>query len=143
MSRTKKFVIIGVSVAVLLAGSIVGVAFAANNEDNSQPKALGQDLLPKVCAIYEQKTGVAIDQAALKDAFAQARNEIQKELEQARLQDMVKQGKITQEQADQFQKWWESKPDVPFGPPGPGMFPRHGGFPGRGGPCAPPPPPSE
>ena len=143
MWRSKKFIIIAVSVVVLLAGSIGGVALAAGNGDDSQPKALGTDLLEKVCTIYQQKTGVAIDQAALKDAFAQARNEIQKELEQARLQDMVKQGKITQEQADQFQKWWESKPDVPFGPPGPGMFPRHGGFPGRGGPCAPPPPPSE
>ncbi len=139
MSRTKKFIIIGVSVAVLLAGSIFGVVLAADNEDSSQPKAPGEDMLPKVCAIYEQKTGVAIDQAALKDAFAQARSEIQKELEQARLQDMVNQGKITQEQADQFQKWWESKPNVPFG----FGFPGHGRFPGRGGPCAPPPPPAE
>jgi vancomycin resistance protein YoaR len=137
MSRTKKFIIIAVSVAVLLAGSIVGVAFAAGNGDDSGAKPPDVNTLERVCAIYEQNTGVAIDQTALKDAFAQARSEIQKEWEQARMQDMVKQGKITQEQADQFLNWWESKPNVPFG----FGFPGHGRFPGMGGPCAPPPPP--
>jgi len=139
MWRTKKFIIVAVSVAVLLAGSIVGVAFAANNADNSQPKAPGEDLLPKVCAIYEQKTGVTIDQAALKDAFAQATKEIQQEQEKACLQNLVTDGKITQEQADEYLKWWQSKPDVPIG----FGFGGHGRFPGKGGPCAPPPPTPE
>jgi hypothetical protein len=130
MSRTKKFIIIAVSVAV---------ALAAENGDDNRPKPPDVDILERVCTIYEQKTGVAIDQAALKDAFAQARSEIQKEWQQARLQDMVSQGKITQEEADQFLNWWESKPNVPFG----FGFQRHGRFHGMGGPCAPPPPPSE
>jgi hypothetical protein len=135
MWRSKKFIIIAVSAAVLLAGSISGVALAASNGNDSQSKDLGTDILAKVCTIYQQKTGVSIDQQALKDAFTEAQNELQKEWEQARLQNLVEQGKITQDQADQYLNWWQSRPDVPigFGPRG------HGGFPGGGGPCALPP----
>jgi maltose-binding protein MalE len=139
MWRSKKFIIIAVVAVVLLAGSISGVALAASNGDDSQSKAPGGDLLEKVCTIYQQKTGVTIDQAALKDSFAQAQSEIRKEWEQARLQDMVTQGKITQEQADQYLNWLQSKPNVPL-PDAFGFGPRgHGRFPGMGGPCAPAP----
>jgi hypothetical protein len=134
MRLNKKLIIIAVSVAVLLVGSIAGVVLAAGSGDNSQSKTQGDDLLAKVCTIYQQKTGVTIDQAALKDAFTQAGKEMQTEREQTRLQDQVTQGKITQDQADQYLKWWQSRPDVPggFG------FRGGGGFPGRGAPCAPP-----
>lgn len=134
MWHSKKFIIVTVLAVVLLSGSIVSVALAANNGD-TQAKAPGEDMLGKVCAIYQQKTGVAIDQEALKAAFTQAQSELQKEREQSRLQDLVEQGKITQEQADQYLEWWQSRPDVPvgFGPGG------HGGFPGMGRQCAPPP----
>ena len=135
MWQSKKFIIVTVLAVVLLSGSIVGVALAANNGDDTQAKAPAEDILGKVCAIYQQKTGVAIDQEALKAAFAQAQSEMQKEREKAHLQDLVDQGKITQEQADEYLKWWQSKPDVPVG----FGFPGHGGFPGKGGPCVPPP----
>ena len=135
MWRSKKFILIAVSVAVLLAGSMGGVALAAGSGDNSQSKTQGDDLLAKACTIYQQKTGVTIDQAALKDAFAQAQSEMQKEREQTRLQDLVKQGTITQEQADQYLNWLQSRPNLPSG----FGFPGYGRFPGKGGPCAPPP----
>jgi len=134
MWRNKKVIIVAVLTIALLAGSIGGVVLAADDGDNSQPKAQGGDILEKVCAIYQQNTGVAIDQEALKAAFAQAQSEMQKEREQARLQGLVEQGKLTQEQADKYLEWWQSRPDVPFG------FPGHGGFRGAGGPpCAPAP----
>ena len=134
MRLNKKLIIIAVSVAVLLVGSIAGVVLAAGNGADNQSKAQGEDLLAKVCTIYQQKTGVAIDQTALKDAFTQAGKEMQTEREQARLQDQVTQGKITQDQADQYLKWLQSRPDVPggFG------FRGGGGFHGQGAPCAPP-----
>ena len=134
MLLNKKLIIIAVSVAVLLVGSIAGVVLAAGNGDDNQSKTQGEDLLAKVITIYQQKTGVTIDEATLKDAFTQAGKEMQLEREQARLQDMVTQGKITQDQADQYLKWWQSRPNLPngFGFGGPG------GFPGRGAPCAPP-----
>ena len=156
MWRSKKF-IIAVSVAVLLAGSIGGVVLAADTEGSSQLEARHGQFMDKVCEIYEQDTGVSIDQEALKAAFTQAagemraeimqnrpeigpeamqnRPEIGPEAMQNRLQNLVDEGKITQEQMEELQEWWDSKPDVTFGFGHPG----HGKFPGMGGPCGQPP----
>ena len=149
MWRSKKFVVVALLAAVLIVGSIGGVAFAqtASGHDG-QPKARCGDMLERVCEIYEQNTGVTIDQEALKDAFAQVRSEMRPEAPQNRpkmeaeamqnhLQNLVDEGKITQEQADAFQEWLEARPDVTVGFGFPGG---HGGFhpaPGMGGPCAP------
>jgi hypothetical protein len=142
MWRSKKFIIVAVLAAVVLVGSIGGVVLAQNgNGDDSQPKAQQQALLDKVCAIYEQNTGTAINSEELQKAFDQARDEMRAEALDNHLQNLVEQGKITQEQADQYKAWLEAKPDVPIlGPgfPGAGM-PRGfggpgGGFPGGGEP---------
>lgn len=169
MWRSKKFIIAtSALVAVLLAGSIGAVALAADNEDKSQPGPRCRPPLPleKVCEIYQQKTGVAIDCDVLKEAFAQVaaemrlkarqdRLKMRTEAMQNRLQELVREGKITQEQAEAIKKWWESRPsiltqeqaealkkwwearpDVPlgFGPKNRGGFPC---FPGKGWPCPP------
>ena len=112
MWRSKKFIAI-VLAAVLLGGGTVGVVLAADNgdKDGSLPEAL----LDRVCAIYQENTGNDIDSEALKDAFAQASSEMRNEALQSRLQNLVDQGKITQEQADQYLEWWQAKPDVPAG----------------------------
>jgi len=62
----------------LLAGGVGGVVLAADNgeEANSQPGSQCGALLDRVCEIYQEKTGVAIDQEALKDAFADARSQM-------------------------------------------------------------------
>ena len=73
MWRSKKFIIVAVLAAVLLVGGIGGVVFAqTGNGDDSQPKARYGALLDRVCEIYQEKTGVAIDQEVLKAAFTQA-----------------------------------------------------------------------
>jgi hypothetical protein len=132
MWRSKKFIIIAVLAVVVLAGSIGGVALAQTSNDNNQPAAQQQTLLDKVCAIYEQNTGVAIDSGELQKAFDQARSEMRDEALNNYLQGLVDKGKMTQEQADQYKAWLESKPDVPFAPGffGHGM---HRGFGGPGG----------
>ena len=140
MWRSKKFIAGVVLAVVLLAGSIGGVALAADNDDDdNQPGIFAGALWDKVSAIYEQKTGVALDQEALKDAFAQAQSELRTEALQSRLQDLVGQGKISQEQADQYLKWQQEKPDFPagFGFKGHGGFHGMGGMRGFGGPCPP------
>jgi len=115
MWRRKKFIVIAVLVAVMLAGSIGGVLLAADDEDDSQPEARCGALWDKVSEIYEQKTGVALDQEALKDAFAQAQSEMRTEALDSYLQNLVDQGKITEEEADQFKAWLQAKPDMePF-----------------------------
>ena len=138
MWRRKKFVIIALA-TVLVVGSTVGVVLATDNgEEQESPARDGYPaLLERVCAIYEENTGTPIDPEALKDAFAQAQSEMQAEVMQNRLQNLVEQGEITQEQADQYLEWWQSRPDVPigFGFRGHGGFRAMGGPHGWGGPC--------
>jgi len=130
MWRSKKFIIVAVLAAVMLVGTISGVVVAADNGDDSEPEARYEALLNRVCEIYQEKTGVTIDQEALKDAFAQAQSEMQTEALGNYLQSLVEQDKITQEQADDYLEWWQGRPDVParFG------FGDRGGFRGMGGP---------
>jgi len=164
MWRRKKFIVVAVLAAVILAGSVGGVALAqTGNGDDSQPKTL----IARVAEI------LGIDQQKLEDAFAQARSEMRDEALDSYLHDLVEQGTITEEQAVQYKAWWQARPDIePFRQqlrewqqarpgippeleewqqarpdiplPGPfGRFGGHGGFRGVGGmrgfggPCAP------
>ena len=88
MLRSKKFIVITLLAIVGLAGSIGGMALAQTGDgDSSQP----QTILARVAEI------LGIDQPELEDAFAQARDETR----EARLQYLLDQGKITQEQIDE------------------------------------------
>jgi len=113
MWRSKKFIIIAVLAAVTLVGSIGGVVLAqSGNGNDNQPQAQHGALLEKVCAIYGEKTGVAIDAQELQKAFDQARSEMQDEALDNFLKGLVDEGKMTQEQADQYKAWLKSKPDI-------------------------------
>ena len=140
MFRSKKLIVGVVLAAVLLAGSIGGVALANGGEDDNCPPARCGEFLDEVCENY----GEGIDCAKLKAAFAEARNEMRPEgmpnrgemdpeAMQERLQTLYDEGKITQEQFENKKSWIESMPDkLPvFG------FRGHGGFRCFGGPCAP------
>jgi len=135
MFRSKKLIVGLVLAVVLLAGSIGGVALANGDDDDSLPEARQGALLDKVCEIYKEKTGVTIDPDELENAFADAQSEMRNEALDNYLNGLVSQDKITQEQADQYKTWLESKPDFPlgFGFRGHGEFRGHGGFPGMGG----------
>jgi hypothetical protein len=118
----RKWFIPAMLLPILLAGSIAGGVVAATDDTSnnstkyqSQPGDQHQGLLERACVIYEENTCVAIDAGQLKDALAQARSEIQDEGLRSWLQKMVDDGKITQEQADQYLEWWHSRPDVTFG----------------------------
>ena len=138
MRRSKKLIIVAVLAALILIGSIGGIALA-NNGDDSQPGTPFAGLLDRVCAIYKNNTGNDIDPEALANAFDQAQKEIRTEAMKNRLQSLVEQGQITQEQADQYLEWQQSRPDVPFGSDAPfGFgFHGHGGPRGFGGSCLP------
>jgi hypothetical protein len=134
MWRRKKFIVAVVLATVVVAGGVGGAVLAQNgNEGGSQPQAQHAALLDRVCAIYEENTGVAITPQALQDAFAQAQSERQAEALKNRLEYLVEQDQITDEQADQYLEWWQSRPDVPvkFG------FKGHGRLGGWGHPCVP------
>ena len=120
----RKWFIPVVVVSVLLIGGVVGgVAVAqsdspTNTEDQSQVADRFQAFLDKVCAIYEEKTGVAIDSGQLIEALKQARSEMRDEAIENWLQNLVSKGEITQEEADQYLEWWQSRPDVKLPLPG-------------------------
>ena len=154
MWKSKKFIILTSILAVVLVfGVTAGVALAQGGDD--QPGS-GNALLARVAQI------LGIDQQKVVDAFNQARTELKAErpprLTQDQLLDqLVKDGKITQEQADQLKAWWAKKPadpknnpeqfkewmnsrpqGIPMGKPGGRFFgPRC--QPGQNCPCAPAP----
>jgi hypothetical protein len=97
----RKVIIIPVLVALVLVGSIAGVALAQDGSDSS-----GNTLLARVAAI------LGIDQTTVENAFAQAQKDMREEAMTNYLQEMVAEGKITQEEADQYQTWWDARPDA-------------------------------
>jgi hypothetical protein len=129
MWRKKKLVVITALSATLLliSGVIGGVVYA---QDETPANDLGNTLFAKVA------TMLGIDQQKLEDAFTQAQKEMNDEQLTDRLNSMVEQGAITQEQADQYLQWWQAKPDVAseldFGSFS-GMPGGHQGMPGPGG----------
>lgn len=113
MWKNKKVVLLSaVAIAVLIASVAAGVTFAQGGGGSGAKPGNNTALMDKVCEIYEENTGVALDTDELKAAYTQAQEEMQSEAMQSRLQDLVTQGKITQEQADQYLQWWNSKPDI-------------------------------
>jgi polyhydroxyalkanoate synthesis regulator phasin len=114
---------------------------ASGTEDQTAPSDRYQALLDRACAIYQESTGVGIDSEQLGDALDQAQNELQEEALETRLQNLVDEGQITQEEADQYLEWWQSRPDIEaplpgLGGPGPdGGMMQARGFGSRGGPC--------
>ena len=111
MLQSKKFIVTVLLVVVALAGSLGGVALAQADDDaTGQPDTF----LERITAILVE-SGVNITSEQLKDAFSQATTELQGEAMENRLKALVEAEMITQEEADQYREWMESKPDVSFG----------------------------
>lgn len=65
----------------------------------------GKTLMARVATI------LGIDEEELQSAFTQAQKEMQVEALDTRLSELVATGKITQQQADEYKSWYNSKPD--------------------------------
>lgn len=133
MKKSKKFVIALALGAAILAGSLGGVVLAADNGDEIKSTTKTEILLDKVATNYFGLTGEELDIEALQNAFGQARDDLRAEALQDRLDNLVAEGVITQEEADEWSSWWDLKPDISvgFGMRG------HGRFLGMGGSCGP------
>ena len=136
MSKKKKIILSALLTTAAIVGITAGVTFAqSEEEDDAQPGARHEALLEQVCDIYEENWGVTIDPQQLQDAFTEAQGEMMAEAMESRLDKLVEEGVITQEEADQFKEWWEARPDtqLPGRPAFGGRFggrcgPRLGGF---------------
>jgi hypothetical protein len=143
LSKNKKVLLGAVLVGVLLIGSVGGIAFAADNAEDAKDGNRFDAHWDRLCELYQEKTGTELDREALQDSFAEIRSEMREQARlnhpdrapqtmQERLKHMVEEGMITQEQADEYQQWWDSKPDFGVG------F----GFRGHRGTCIPLAPPA-
>ncbi|MDP2920069.1 MAG: hypothetical protein Q8O43_07630 [Dehalococcoidia bacterium] len=123
MRLSKKAIVVAALVALVLVGILAGITLASDDATSS-----GKTLLARVAAI------LGIDQAKVEDAFKQAQKEMQSEALDNFLKNMVAQGRLTQEQADQYKAWQNARPNLPaeFGFGGP-MGRGRGGFQGKGG----------
>lgn len=115
MWRNKKVILATVMVAALIAVSIGGVVMAADDDQGAAQETKRQELMDRVFEIYEEQTGVVIDQEIMKDAFIQAKDEMRQEAMQDHLDGLVEEGVITQAEADEYMEWLESKPDIAIG----------------------------
>lgn len=55
---------------------------------------------------------LGLNESQVQDAFKQARTEMQDEALQAKLDKMVESGRLTQEEADEYKEWYDSRPDT-------------------------------
>jgi hypothetical protein len=107
-----------------------------------RPASNNTDLLTRVVALLNQATGKSITVSQLQDALTQAEAQMKSDAVTNSLADAVANGKITQDEANQIQSWWNQRPaavdKLPggFGFPGMGrggMMPGfHGGMMGEG-----------
>lgn len=107
MRKIHKFVLATVLVVVMLVASAPAIALAQEGE---LPERRGA-LIAQVAEI------LGIDQQELEDALQQAQMELREGNLDTRLQDLVADGTLTQEQANELESWLNSRPDVPNIPP--------------------------
>ncbi|MBN1855601.1 MAG: hypothetical protein JW846_01450 [Dehalococcoidia bacterium] len=107
--KNRKKLLIGVLVATMaLVGTIAGTVSADDEGNGNQ----GNGLMARVAEI------LGIDQQDVENAFIQAneemRTERQEQMEAARaerIQGLIDEGVVTQEQVEEWEAWLESRPD--------------------------------
>jgi cell shape-determining protein MreC len=128
--RRKWIIISALAAVIVLTVGVFGVVSYAETPTTPTPTATSpvKGLMERVANI------LGVDQLKLENAFKQAQTEMREEALNTRLQEMVKQGKMTQEQADKYREWLKSRPAVPAGMDGsmmrggPGFKGPMGGF---------------
>ena len=96
-------IIIPTAIAVVVVTAIgFGAAFAQGNEKGDSNASR---LAAKVAEI------LGLDAAVVDDAIEQAREELRDEAIQKKLNALVENGRLTQEQADEYLNWIQSKPE--------------------------------
>jgi uncharacterized alpha/beta hydrolase family protein len=134
MWSDKKFIIIIVLliVAIAVGGTLGGIALTrGNNNSGGQVRNVGMN---NITGLLQPNSGNSSGIQGLIKDFEQARLEIKSEGLDAYLQQLVKDGKITQEQADKIKSWFNARQNTPptFGNRG-RIMPFGGMRPGFGG----------
>lgn len=114
----RRWLIVTLLVGVLALGVTGGIVLAQENWTSGDSPL--KSFVSRVAAI------LGLDEAQVQDAFDQAATETANEALQGKLDRLVDQGRLTQEQADEYSQWYQSRPETLS--PG---FPLHG-FGGHG-----------
>ena len=115
MKKGRKIVIIALMAIVALAGTLGGVALAQDEEEatTTAPETARFAFLERVCEIYQEKTGLAIDADTLKDAFCQAGDEQREHARNQWRQHLIDEEILTEDQLTAWEEWLESRPEFP------------------------------
>jgi len=91
--------------AIILIGGSVGAVLA---QPNGNVPELRDAIMSEVADILN------VDQQTLENAFKQAQQEQRGEALDNRLAELINEGTITQQQANEFNAWINSRPDIPL-----------------------------
>jgi hypothetical protein len=111
-----------VALAVFTGGAVMA-------QENPEGTGVVQSFASRVAAI------LGLNETDVQNAMEQARTEMHEEATRSRLDSMVEQGRLTQQQADQYYDWLQSRPEGVQGLGGRGFgleFGGHGQRHGRG-----------
>ena len=99
----RKVLIAAAALAVLAIGIGGGAVWA--QESDSEDGSTIKGFVSRVAEI------LGLEEQTVQDAFTQAKQEMMDESIESKLAAMVESGKLTQEQADEIQEWYDDKPD--------------------------------
>ena len=119
MWKNKKFIIVTALIAVLLIGGTTGTVLAWDNDEGPYRYSHGHydpgQHGARMAMMFTRLSEILdVDQQVLEDAFKQVRNEMHEEFVNERLQTLVDNGTIAQNQADEFTTWLKARPDIPM-----------------------------
>ena len=100
----RRSVLIAAAALAVLAIGIGGGAVMAQESDSEDGSTI-KGFVSRVAEI------LGLEKQTVQDAFTQARQEMMDESIENNLAAMVESGKLTQEQADEIQEWYDAKPD--------------------------------
>ena len=122
----KRYWLTGTIVAAVMVLGIMGGVVMAQETSADDGDSEKRSFAARVADILD------LDETTVQDAINQARDEMREEALQAKLDWLVENGHMTQEQADEYKTWIESKPEglspKMFG----GFGKKHHRFKGRG-----------
>ena len=123
----KRWLLIPIVVLLVALGVAGGAVLAEQVSDGDKVKGSGDNrgFTARVAGI------LGLEEDTVADAMQQAKKEMHEEYVQAWLDKMVESGRITQEQADEYQDWLDDRPEGFEIYKGRG-FGRHHGFRGKG-----------
>lgn len=106
MSKKMKVLVAVLAAILLLSVGGTAMVIAQEEEPAPAPEAGANGLLARVADI------LGISQDELGNAFRQAQQEMRQETFLRFLDKAVAQGRITQEEGDEFLEWWEQRPET-------------------------------